>query len=233
MFKGFREKDFAIFLEPEQAARVDYIRDHLHPRLRDLGTELAGHLSRSVDVALRCQIRSGHWHKNPWATWISIISVEEKIRSDPKRPRLGVFLDHREALVGYLQSIWQPRWKELVEGFPPLAELTDDTAREGKLQIAIGHWIRPKEEGAEWERETIRYRTAKAALKAASRLGQDFFLLGRTYPWPDRKDLLCSSAFTAEARSVLEAAWPLYHLAFLQDYVRPTRRRMRLLAGRT
>lgn len=220
-FEGFREEDFAIFLEPDEAVRVDYIRDALHPRLRVLGAEMAESLGRAVDMKLRSQLRSGRWHKNPWATWISLVSVEEKVRGDPKRPRLTVFLDHQEVMVGFSQSVWQADWTRLVDQFPPLASLIDDTAQDGGLEIAIAHWVQDEAgtsrwAGETWRRETKRYTTGKQALKDATRLGQDFFLLGRTYPWPKRKSLLVSPDFSKEALAVLEASWPLYHLAFLQ-----------------
>lgn len=220
-FEGFREQDFTIFLEPDEAIRVDYIRDSLHPRLRGLGAELAESLSGLVDMRLRSQLRSGRWHKNPWATWVSLVSVEEKVRGDPKRPRLTVFLDYQEVMVGSCQSIWQPDWARLADEFPPLVELIDDTARDGGLDIAIAHWVQDEAgasrwAGETWRRETKHYATGKQALKDATRLGQDFFLLGRTYAWPKRKFLLVSPDFSKEALAVLEASWPLYHLAFLQ-----------------
>jgi len=221
MFEGFQEQDFTIFLEPDEPTRVAYIRDQLHPRLRVLGEEVSEPLSARVGMQLRCQLRSGRWHKNPWATWVSLVSEEEKVRGDPKRPRLAIFLDHQEAMVGFSQSIWQPEWEQLVDGFPPLANLIDDTARDGGLEIVIAHWIKDEAgtstwQGEKWRRETTRYVGGKKAIAAARRLGQDFFLLGRTYAWPQRKSLLCSPAFCGEALAVLEACWPLYHLVFLQ-----------------
>ena len=225
-FEGFQERDFSIFLEPDEDARVDYIRDHLHPRLRNLGQELSRALSEAVGMPIRSQLRSGRWHKTPWATWVSLVSTDETVRSDPKRPRLTVFLDHLEAMVGFSQSIWQPRWARLVDEFTPLADLIDDTAREGDLEILIAHWTESEKgtsrwQGSSWERDTIRYRSGKKALRAAARLGQDFFLLGRTYPWPQHKSLLSSPDFETEALEVLEAAWPLYHLAFIQGQLEP------------
>ena len=188
---------------------MEYIRDRLHPRLRALGQELAARLESRTGVELRCQLRSGRWHRNPWATWVSVVAAAETERSDPNRPRLSVFMDGDEVIAGYCQSIWRKRWREVVRR-KGLAEVIDEVAKKGRLKIGIAHW----EEGV---RRTIQYRSGKRALEAAAELGQDFFVVGRTYLWPDKEPLVCSARFLEEVDAVFAAAWPVYHLAFFGE----------------
>jgi uncharacterized protein YktB (UPF0637 family) len=48
-FEGFRPEDFLYFLDSDLGARVDYLKESLHPRLRDLGHELAAELRARTD----------------------------------------------------------------------------------------------------------------------------------------------------------------------------------------
>jgi len=204
----FEPDDFLIFLDPDEPARVEYIRDELHPRLRELGERLRDALGERVDTELRCQLRSGRWHKTPWGTWVSIVSRQERGRSDPKRPRLVVFIDEREAQAGFALNIWSPAWEIVTKDAEAFASVVDAAAHKGGLEIAIAHWARG-------DRETLHYDSADAAVEAAEELGQDWLLVGATYPWPDRADLLCSPQFFDEALRVLDSGWPVYQWAFL------------------
>jgi len=209
-FRGFDPEDFQAFVDRSLSARVEYIRDVLHPRMRSLGEALAKRLEEKTGVELRWQLRSGRWHRNPWATWVSVISPTEPERSDPSRPRLSVFLDPEEVIAGFCQSIWRPRWKKVARRASKFGEVISSAAKQGKLEVGIAHW---DEEG----RTTLKYPNAKRALAAASELGQDFFIVGRNYLWPDAQRLLCSAKFLDEAAEVFEAAWPVYHFAFFGE----------------
>jgi hypothetical protein len=209
-FTGFDPEDFQAFVDRSLSARVEYIRDVLHPRMRALGEALARRLAEKTGVELRCQLRSGRWHRNPWATWVSVITPTEPERSDPSRPRLSVFLDPEEVIAGFCQTLWRPRWKKVARRASQLANVISSAGKQGKLDIAIAHW---GDEG----RTTLKYRTAGRALAAAAELGQDFFIVGRNYLWPDTQRLLCSRRFLDEAAAVFEAAWPVYHFAFFGE----------------
>ncbi len=211
-FNGFDPEDFQAFVDRSLSARVEYIRDVLHPRMRSLGEGLAKRLTEKTGVDLRCQLRSGRWHRNPWATWVSVISPTEPERSDPSRPRLSVFLDPEEVIAGFCQSIWRPRWNSVTQRAAELAEVIDATVKRGRLSVAIAHW---DDKG----RTTTKFRSAARALAAAHELGQDFFIVGRNYLWPDAEALLCSPQFFEEAAQVFEAAWPVYHFAFFGERV--------------
>jgi hypothetical protein len=203
----FEPDDFLIFLDEDQGARVEYMRDELHPRLHDLGERLRDALSERAGADLRCQLRSGRWHKKPWATWVSLVSSRELRRSDPKRPRLMVFVDEREAQAGFALNIWSSAWEIVTKDADGFAEVADAAAQGGDLEIAIAHW-------AQGERETLQYANAAAAVAAADQLGQDWLLVGATYPWPECAELLCSPDFFDEALCALESAWPVYEWAF-------------------
>ncbi len=203
----FEPDDFLIFLDPDEAARVAYVRDELHPRLRRLGERLRDALSDRTGATLRCQLRSGRWHKTPWGTWVSVVSAQERRRSDPKRPRLMVFGDEREAQVGFAINIWSTAWEIVTKDPEGFAEAADVAARDGELEILIAHW----ESG---DREILRYDSAREAVQAAEDLGQDWLLVGRAYPWPEQAELICSPEFFDEALRVLEGAWPVYQWAF-------------------
>ena len=70
--QGFDPEDFLYFLDSDKVEKVRYIRDELHPRLREFGRDLAAGLDRRLGVTLRPQLRSGRWYKNPWGTWVSL-----------------------------------------------------------------------------------------------------------------------------------------------------------------
>jgi len=215
-FEGFRPEDFLYFLDDDRLTVVEYVRDSLHPRLRDFGHDLAAGLRESLGVELRPQLRSGRWYKNPWGTWTSLILPREKVRSDNRRPRLCVFIDEHECLVGFMQNVWRERWKRLVKQRRADLIRTIDKASSGrpKLHLALVHWIRY--EGETYERETLRFKTAAELLEAADELGQDFVCVGRVYPFPPEADRLTSPDFATDALKVLKKAWPVYSYAFEQ-----------------
>jgi len=214
-FPGFEPEDFLSFLDSDRFALVEYIRDSLHPRLRDLGLQLAAEVGRQLGVEFRAQLRSGRWWKTPWATWTSLVLPDEKNRSDNRRPRLSVFLDENECLVGYMQNVWRPRWKSLVKRPAGLIKAIDKAASgRPKLQLALAHWT--KGEDNEWERHTSSFGNATDLLAAAAEIGQDFVLVGKILPFPQQVDLLTSPAFADTAATVLKKAWPIYKVAFEQ-----------------
>jgi hypothetical protein len=212
-FQGLRPEDFLRFLDSDLEARVEYIRDELHPRLRDLGHQLAEELRKRMQIELHPQLRSGRWFKHPWGTWVTLILPDEKVRSDNKRPRLCVYVDEHHAAVGFMQSVWQRRWKSLVRQPAGLEKAVNGTTRgTPKLQLALTHWA--KQADGTWDRSTTRFRTAKDLLAAAAQWGQDFVTVGRIYPFPPEADLLLSPRFAPTAADVLQKAWPVYRYAF-------------------
>ncbi|MFQ5810590.1 MAG: hypothetical protein ACE5JM_13320 [Armatimonadota bacterium] len=206
----FEPDDFLVFLDPDDSARLQYMRDELHPRLRDLGERLRDALGERAGTELRCQLRSGRWHKATWGTWVSVVSPQERRRSDPKRPRLMVFIDEREAQAGFAVNIWSSAWEIVTKDIAGFAEAADAAAQGGDLEIAVAHW----DQG---DRQTLQYDGARAAVAAAEDLGQDWLLVGATYPWPERADLLCSPEFFDDALRVLDGAWPVYQWAFFGE----------------
>jgi len=211
-FQGFQPEDFLYFLDSDLEARVNYLKDELHPRLRDFGWELAGELGKRLSIELRAQLRSGRWFRHPWATWVTLVLPEERVRSDNARPRLCVFVDEHEAIVGFIQCVWKPRWQNLVKSPAGLEKAMNQAARgTPKLQLALGHWVK---QDSTWERRTSLFRTAKQLLAAAAEFGQDFAIVGRSYPFPPEVDRLTSPGFADEAVEVLQAAWPVYRYAF-------------------
>ncbi|MBM3502102.1 MAG: hypothetical protein FJX74_25905 [Armatimonadetes bacterium] len=214
-FPGFSPEDFLYFLDDDRFARVEYIRDVLHPRLRDLGLELAEELGRQLGVEFRAQLRSGRWWKTPWATWTSLVLPEERHRSDNRRPRLSVFVSEEECLVGYMQNVWRPRWKTLAKRPEGLVQAIDKAASgRPKLQLALVHW--EKNAQKQWERRTTVCTTAAELLALAAEWGQDFVLVGHVYPFPQQVKLLSSPAFAGKAVAALKKAWPVYRYAFEQ-----------------
>ncbi len=214
-FPGFSPEDFLYFMDDDHFALVEYVRDSLHPRLRDLGLKLAEELGRQVGVEFRAQLRSGRWWKTPWATWTSLILPDEKNRSDNRRPRLSVFVAEEECMVGFMQNVWRPRWKSLAKRPEGLAKAIDKAASgRPKLQLALTHW----EKGArkQWERRTALCASATELLALAAQWGQDFVVVGKVYPFPQEAELLTSPAFAETALRVLKKAWPVYRYAFEQ-----------------
>lgn len=205
--QGFDPKDFLYFLDSDKVEKVRYIRDELHPRLREFGRDLAAGLDRRLGVTLRPQLRSGRWYKNPWGTWVSLVYPDEPRRSDNRRPRLSVFLDEDECIVGYQQNVWRPRWKRLVEKHrKPLERVMRRASAEG-LELGLCHW-------ADHERTTTLYKTPAELLDAAKQWGQDFVVVGRVYPFPQEVDRLTSPKFADEALDVMAQAFPVYKRAF-------------------
>ena len=216
-FAGFSPEDFLYFMDSDQFALVQYVRDSLHPRLRDFGLELATELGQQVGAELRAQLRSGRWWKNPWATWTSLVLPQEWNRSDNRRPRLSVFVSEEECLVGFMQNVWRPRWEKLVRRPDGLISAMERVA-EGrpKLQFALVHWV--KNTANHWQRRTSVFETPSELLRAAAEWGQDFVMVGRSYPFPQEEKLLTSPRFADVALSVLKKAWPLYRYAFEQTF---------------
>ena len=214
-FPGFLPEDFLYFMDSDQFALVEYIRDLLHPRLRELGLDLARELGKQLGVEFRAQLRSGRWWKHPWATWTSLILPEERNRSDNRRPRLSVFVAEEECMVGFMQNVWRPRWKSLVKRPEGLIKVMDKAASgRPKLQFALGHWT--KSEDSEWERHTSVFGSATELLAAAAQWGQDFVVVGKVYPFPKQADFLTSPAFADTALTILKKAWLVYRYAFEQ-----------------
>jgi hypothetical protein len=212
-FSGFLPEDFLRFLDSDLEARVAYMRDDLHPRLRDLGWELVEELRKRLSIELRAQLRSGRWFRHPWASWVTLILPEEKVRSDNSRPRLCVLVDQQECLVGFMQCVWKRRWKALAKHAAALEKVMGKATRgTPKLQLALAHWVKQPDDT--WERTTSCFKTPKALLAAAAQWGQDFVIVGRVYPFPPEADLLTSPRFAEEAAEVLQKAWPVYRCAF-------------------
>ena len=210
-FAGFHPEDFLYFMDSDQLEKVRYIKEELHPRLRDFGHALAGGLTRAIGVSLRPQLRSGRWYKNPWATWVSLIYPDERQRSDNRRPRLSVFLDDTECIVGFQQNVWRPRWKRLVRTSRPALEKAMEQAASGrpKLDLILSYWTHH-------ERQTMAHGSPAELLDAAEVWGQDFVVVGKAYPFPQKADLLTSPDLAEDALSVLRKAFPVYKLAFEQ-----------------
>lgn len=206
-FTGFKLEDFLIFEEPNLSLRVEYIKSSLHPRLKKLGEIIQDRLSMDTGLPLSCQLRSGRWFRLPYWTCVSIIAQEEVHRTDPRRPRLSIYLDRKEAMVGFCQTLWKPEWKKVAEDLDSFANVINSTISSNKAQIAVAHWT-------DNDRETLIFPDALHGLSEANRLGQDFFFVGRTYPWPAQKSILCSSDFLDEADFVLKLVWPIYYYAF-------------------
>lgn len=212
-FPGFSPEDFLYFMDSDQFALVEYIRDSLHPRLRELGVEMAEHLGAEMGVTLRAQLRSGRWWKSPWATWVSLIVPYETYRSDNRRPRLSVIISDDQCLVGFVQNVWRRRWKNLTRHSKDLANLmAEAVSGRPSLQLALVHWVQGQQQ--EWERRTSVFPTPAQLLRSAAEWGQDFVLVGKIYPFPQEADLLTSPRFAETALEVLRKAYPLYYYAF-------------------
>jgi hypothetical protein len=214
-FPGFVPEDFLQFMDSDQFALVEYVRDSLHPRLRDFGLGLAADLGRQLSVEFRAQLRSGRWWKTPWATWTSLILPDESQRSDNRRPRLSVFVSETECMVGFMQNVWRPRWKSLVKRPEGLAKAIDKAASgRPKLQLALMYWVKGARN--EWQRRTTLCTNATELLALAAQRGQDFVLVGKVYLFPQQAKLLTSPAFAQTVARVLRKAWPVYRYAFEQ-----------------
>jgi uncharacterized protein YktB (UPF0637 family) len=214
-FSGFSPEDFLYFMDSDQFALVEYIRDSLHPRLREFGLALAAELGKQLNVEFRAQLRSGRWWKHPWATWTSLILPDERQRSDNRRPRLSVFVAEEECMVGFMHNVWRPRWKRLAKRPEGLVRAIDKAASgRPRLQLALAHWEKNAEN--RWERRTTLCKTATELLALAAERGQDFVVVGRAYPFPKEVDLLTSPEFPQTALAVLKRAWPVYRYAFEQ-----------------
>jgi len=217
MWPGFREEDFVAFRHPDIDFRVDYIKNDLHPRLRELGKLLRSFFMREMNIELRSQLRSGRWFKWPYWTNVSLVSLEEEDRSDSKRPRLSVFIDDKRVIVGFCQNIWSKAWKQVSENKSALSEVVDSTISKSKLRVGIFHWI-------EWNEaanaEVYLYPDADTAIKEADRLHQDFIFVGQCYQWPGRKKRLCSAGFLDAAKETLYGTWPVYEYVFNQKLMR-------------
>jgi hypothetical protein len=180
-----------------------------------LGLELARELGARLGVEFRAQLRSGRWWKTPWATWTSLILPDETLRSDNRRPRLSVFVSEEECLVGFMQNVWRPRWKTLAKRPEGLVKVIDKAASgRPKLQLALIHWEKTAKN--RWQRRTTHCANATELLALAAQWGQDFVLVGKTYPFPQEARLLTSPAFADKAASILKQAWPVYRYAFEQ-----------------
>ena len=208
-FQGFDAKDFCYFLDNDKAEKVDYIKGELHPRLREFGWELRDELKKALGIELRSQLRSGRWFKNPWGSWVSLIYPDEPQRSDNRRPRLSVFLDEDECIVGYQQNIWRPRWQRLVSRHRKAlaSRMTSVASGETGLEFILSHWV-------DQQRRTTVFDSAGELLDAAAEWGQDFVAVGRRYPFPQEAEFLTSPALGEEALAVLKQAFPLYRFAF-------------------
>ena len=213
MWSGFQPDDFFVFEDPDTVFRVGYIKEELHPRLRELGKQISKAFLRNRAIELRSQLRSGRWFRWPYWTNVSLISPEETNRGDGKRPRLSIYIDDKRVITGFCHSIWSKGWKIACKDERELAKVIDSTAKASKLQIGIMHWT----EWGETEKpnsEISTFTKANMAIKKATQIGQDFLFVGRYYPWPDEKNILCSESFIESAQQVLFSAWPIYEYVF-------------------
>ncbi len=208
MWSGFKPDDFYAFENEDIRSRIEHIKTDLHPRLKALGEQICKSFCEETAVSLRCQLRSGRWFRTPLWTNVSLIAPEEEIRSDVRRPRLSIHIDNERVIAGFCQSVWRREWKEVCEDKCALIEMIDSTAELAGLQIGLLHWV---DAGT---REIYTFSSASAALEEATRRGQDFFFVGHVYPWPDKRQVLCSSLFMESAQRAIFSAWPIYEYAF-------------------
>ena len=140
---------------------------------------------------------------------MSLIYPDEPQRSDNKRPRLSVFLDENECIVGYQQNIWRPRWQRLASRHSKaLANRMNEAAKgRPKLEFILSHWV-------DHERRTTTFDSAEELIHAAGEWGQDFVTVGKVYPFPQKADFLTSPAFGEEALAIVKKAFPIYRFAF-------------------
>jgi len=219
MWSGFEPDDFFVFEQTDVYFRIEYIKNHLHPRLKTLGDQIRNYFLEN-NIHLRCQLRSGRWYKAPQLLWthVSLIAPEEERRSDPKRPRLSVYIDDKRVIAGFCHSLWCPEWKKVCEDESALIEVIDSTARSGELQIGILHRM---ETGSG---EILTFSRASDAIAATARFRQDFLFVGYIYPWPEEQQLLCSPLFLASVQKALFSAWPIYEYAFYIAPILPFRK---------
>ncbi len=211
MWPGFEPDDFLAFEQPDVYSRIEYVKKHLHPRLRALGEEIRKSFHAVKATDLRCQLRSGRWYKTPLWTHVSLVAPEEQ-RSDIKRPRLLVYIDGKRVIAGFCHTLWSPEWKRLCRDEPSLLRVMDSVVRSGELQVGILHRT---ESGSG---EILPFSKSNDALLAAAQVRQDFLFVGRVYPWPDERELLCSPSFLSPAQDAMLSAWPVYEYAF---YIAP------------
>lgn len=218
MWSGFEPDDFFAFEQTDVYFRIEYIKEHLHPRLRALGDQIRRSFLENEAIDLRRQLRSGRWYKMPLWTHVSLVAPEEERRSDAKRPRLSVYIDDKRVIAGFCHTLWSPEWKEVCKDEPALIEVIDSTAESGELQIGILY--RTGTGGG----KIFTFSNASDALAEATRLGQDFLFVGHIYPWPDEQQLLCSPLFLDSAQKAMFLAWPIYEYAFYITPILPLRK---------
>jgi hypothetical protein len=211
MWSGFEPDDFFVFEQTDVNFRIEYIKNHLHPRLRALGDQIRKFFLEN-NINLRRQLRSGRWYKEPQLLWthVSLVAPEEERRSDPKRPRLSVYIDEKRVIAGFCHNLWSPEWKKICEDEPALIEVIDTTVMSGQIGI-----LHRTETGSG---ELLTFSRTSDAIAAAAQFRQDFLFVGRVYPWPDEQQLLCSPSFLASAQKAMFSAWPIYEYAF---YIAP------------
>lgn len=215
MWSGFEPDDFFAFEQTDLHFRIEYIKEHLHPRLRSLGDQIRKSFLENqatptpTPIPLRCQLRSGRWYKLPLWTHLSFVAPEEEKRSDARRPRLSIYIDDKRVIAGFCHTLWCPEWKKLCQDESELIEVIDSTVSLGELQIGILQRV-----GKAGSGKIFTFSRANEALAATTRVRQDFFFVGHIYFWPEERPLLCSSAFLPSAQKALFSTWPLYEYAF-------------------
>lgn len=218
MWSGFEPGDFFAFEQTDVNFRIEYIKNHLHPRLRALGDQIRKFFLENETIDLRRQLRSGRWYKMPLWTHVSLVAPEEEKRSDAKRPRLSVYIDDKRVIAGFCYTLWSPEWKKVCKDEPALIEVIDSTARSGELQIGILHRT------GRGMGEIFTFSKTSDALVATARIRQDFLFVGHVYPWPNEQQLLCSPSFLTSAQKTMLSAWPIYEYAFYIAPILPFRK---------
>ncbi|MDB4324870.1 DUF1054 family protein [bacterium] len=206
-FTGLPEEGFDLFSIPGRVERRRLILETIHPQLHVLGEDLVTQLAPVAHGDLHLHLPRLDWPRNyqPFCTWLALSYEVHGYQSGPQL-NVGVHADHVTVRLGWDTSAAAfGRFEFLcrighLDG--PLLEAT----REAGLHLRV-HAAAPWPDGSRLVFESAA--DLEGSFAEVHRRGV-WWEIGRRYPWPAERELICSEQLGAEAARIFKILLPVF-----------------------
>ena len=204
-FNGFTPQDFATFMIPGLAERMEAIETRIRPKFRYIGQRATDQLSMQLNQEMFLHIAK-HARRTvnpPQDTWLAIANNKRGYKKHPHF-QVGIFDDHIFIWLAFIYEL--PTKSQIASTFIDAQEMFDELPND--FVVSLDHMKKDATPLATLDKE--------AALKRFRDVKKAEFLIGRHIK-KDDPILQDDTALLTKIESTFDALVPLYQLAY-QDF---------------